>query len=280
MYSKLKQILKNIFMQILYLLPPSYSCKFNNLRQILMKRKIFFYYDFKKKLYYVSDHNIQMYFSDKLRGFQTYSYGVRLRAQELIKTYGIEQIKFNNKDIVIDCGANYGDIFNWFQINNLKINYISFEPSPREFECLILNCINQKNNNLGLFDKEGFFDFFIKSDGGDSSIIEPSAGYTKKIKIKTTTLSNYINQNNIKNVKLFKVEAEGLELEILKGAKDVLHKIEYIGVDGSAERGKNNETTYEFCREFLHSNNFETVFSDINNIYAKELFKNNNIKVS
>ena len=45
--------------------------------------------------------------------------------------------------------------------------------------------------------------------------MEPSEGFTEKIKIKTTTLSNYINSNNIQKVKLFKVEAEGLEQEIL-----------------------------------------------------------------
>ena len=277
MNLKLKEFLKKIFFRTLNFLSPNQSCNLNNLRQKIMKRNFYFNYDSKQKLYYVSDNNIQIYFSNKLRGFQTYSYGVRNRAEELVKTYGIEQIKFNNKDIVIDCGANYGDIFTWFKINNLKINYISFEPAPREFECLKLNCVGQKNNNLGLFDKEGFFDFFIKSDTGDSSIMEPSEGFTEKIKIRTTTLSNYINSNNIQKVKLFKVEAEGLEQEILMGAKDVLQKIAYIGVDGSAERGKDNETTYQFAREFLHSNNFKIIYSNINDIYAKELFKNNNI---
>jgi hypothetical protein len=94
--------------------------------------------------------------------------------------------------------------------------------------------------------------------------------------VKTTTLSNYISQNRIEKVKLFKVEGEGFELEILRGANNVLQKIEYIGVDGSPERGKNNETTIEYASEFLISKDFEIVFSNINQKYAKVLFRNKN----
>ena len=217
-----------------------------------------------------------MYFPDKLRGIQTYSYGIKHRAEQLINTYSIEKIKFSDKDIIIDFGANYGDLYAWTKLNNLNINYISFEPSPSEFKCIELNCINQNNNNFALSDTEGYFDFFLKSDSGDSSIIEPSTGFTKKIKVKTTTLSNYISQNKIEKVKLFKVEGEGFEPEILRGANNVLQKIEYIGVDGSPERGKNNETTIEYATEFLISKDFEIVFSNINQKYAKVLFRNKN----
>ena len=94
--------------------------------------------------------------------------------------------------------------------------------------------------------------------------------------MKTTSLSNYISQNKIEKVKLFKVEGEGFEPEILRGANNVLQKIEYIGVDGSPERGKNNETTIEYASEFLISKDFEIVFSNINQKYAKVLFRNKN----
>jgi len=69
--------------------------------------------------------------------------------------------------------------------------------------------------------------------------------------VKTTTLFNYIFQNKIEKVKVFKVQGECFEPEILRVANNVLQKIEYIGVDGSPERGKNNETTIEYASEFL-----------------------------
>jgi len=92
--------------------------------------------------------------------------------------------------------------------------------------------------------------------------------------VNTITLSNYIFQNKIEKVKLFKVE--GFELEIFRGANNALQIIEYIGVDGSPERGKNNETTIEYATEFLISKGFEIVFSNINQRYAKVLFRNKN----
>lgn len=274
----MKEIIKTLYIYLLKFLSPKLTCEINNLRQKLMSRKIFFYYDPTKKLYYVLDKDIRMYFFDKIRGIQTYSYGIKYRAEQLIKTYGINIINFNEGDTVIDCGANYGDLYAWTKINNLNINYISFEPSPNEFKCVELNCLNQINNNYALSNEEGNFDFYIKSDSGDSSIIEPSSGFTSKIKVKTITLSEYLNKNSIEKVKLFKLEAEGFEPEILQGANNVLDKIEYIGVDGSPERGKNNDTTIEHASDFLISRGFKIVFSNINERYAKALFKNNSVK--
>ena len=259
--------------------PPKLSCYLNNLRQLMMNRKIFFYYDKKLKLFFVIENKLRMYFPDKMRGFETYSYGISYRANQLAKTYNIDQIKFNEQDYVIDCGANYGDIFTWFKINNLKINYISFEPSPNEFECIKLNCFQQKNYNLALSNSEGRMDFFLKTDTGDSSIIEPSLGYIKKITVNTITLEKFIIDKNLKKIKLFKLEAEGFEPEILKGSMNILNRIEYIGVDGSPERGKDNETTIEFAMEFLLKNEFEVVYKDINKNFAKALFRNKNLKV-
>ena len=125
---------------------------------------------------------------------------------------------------------------------------------------------------------EGISEFYLKSDSGDSSIIEPSSGFTNIIKIKTTTLNNYIIEKKIKNIKFLKLEAEGFEPEILQGSDQILNNIEYIGVDGSPERGKKNETTIEYAIEFLTSKGFEVIKSNINQRYAKALFKNPNFK--
>lgn len=276
--NNLKRFSKKIFILILYLLPPRCSCLINNLRQKIFKRNTYFNYDNKLNLFYAYDQKNKMYFPDKIRGIQTYSYGIGYRANQLIKTYSFDLINFKNYDLVIDCGANYGDVYRWFKINNIKINYISFEPSPREYECIKLNCINQKNYNLALSNKESSMNFFLKTDTGDSSLIEPSTGFTNKIMVNTTTVENFLNKKNINKVKLFKVEAEGFEPEILEGAKSVLSRIEYIGVDGSPERGKNNESTIEYVTEFLLKNNFKIIFENINEDYAKSLFQNKNTK--
>ena len=47
-----------------------------------------------------------------------------------------------------------------------------------------------------------------------------------------------MQEKNIKRIKFFKIEAEGAEPEVLEGSKNSLKIIDYIGVDGSHERGK------------------------------------------
>lgn len=273
LYKKLREL----FFIILNVLPNSFACNLNNLRQIIKKRNVYFNYDRNKKLFFAKDKKYKIYFNEKLRGINTYSYGINNRATSLARAYSLDKIKFFSNDLFIDCGANYGDLYVWTIINNLKIKYISFEPSPEEHACITLNCKNQINNNLALSNKNGYVNFFIKSDTGDSSIIEPASGYKKIIKVNTITLDKYVEKNNLKKIKLFKLEAEGFEPEILNGAEKTIKQIEYIAVDGGPERGKNKETTIEYVSEFLLKRNFSVIAKNKNNYFIKFLFKNSKI---
>ena len=79
------------------------------------------------------------------------------------------------------------------------------------------------------------------------------------------------------DIAVLKIEAEGSEPEVLKGSKEILSRVDYIGVDGSPERGIKNETTIDYAIEFLNKNGFKVEASNINKNYAKALFKNKNI---
>lgn len=274
---KIKTTLLNFFFFLIKITPSKLSCFINNIRQIVMGRDSFFFYDSKIKLFKVKETNKEVYFPDKLRGILTYSYGIKSRATQLADTYSLELVNFCDNDIFIDCGANFGDMYNWIIFNKFKLKYISFEPSPREFKCLKLNCSGQINNQIALSDKEGFLKFYVKSDTGDSSLIEPAEGYNSIITVKTITLNNYFKKNKIEKVKFLKVEGEGSEPEILQGANEVVKQIQYIGVDGSPERGLKKETTIDFAIDFLKKNDFSIIKSNINSHFAKVLFKNNKL---
>ena len=56
---------------------------------------------------------------------------------------GDKDIIFNG-DTVIDCGANVGELNVALKNRDIEINYIGFEPSPKEFKCLSINASNQK----------------------------------------------------------------------------------------------------------------------------------------
>ena len=41
-------------------------------------------------------------------------------------------------------------------------------------------------------------------------------------------LSKYVEENKIENIDFIKIDTEGYELEVLKGAKEILYKAKYI----------------------------------------------------
>ena len=87
------------------------------------------------------------------RGFDIYGRSLFKRGLYLAKTYCLYNIKFNENDIIIDCGANYGDLFLYLSSKIKENNYITFEPGPTEHICLKKSLPEARNFNLGLSDK-------------------------------------------------------------------------------------------------------------------------------
>ena len=202
-----------------------------------------------------------------------YQLGVRPRARSLGDTYFLEKIGFKNGDTIIDCGANVGDLKLWFDLNNLQVRYVGFEPSPVEFECLESNVSPSEVHNICLWKESGEMDFFVSSQGADSSIIEPKR-WEKKITVKVARLDEYIRGR----VRCLKLEAEGAEPEILEGLGDKLKLIDYITADLGFERGVSEESTLAPVTNYLLARGFELV--DVSHHRVCALYKNTNMEMS
>ena len=228
-------------------------------------------YDKKKGLYSIEDKKRIHYFGDFLRGLNIYYNGIDFRANELYKSYFLHKINFEKNDVVIDCGANYADL--WLSLNG-KIknsNYITFEPGILEYASIKENAPFGKHQNIALSNKIGVFTLFVNEKDADSSLIENSS-FTHKLNVKTTTLSQFIKKEKIEKIKLLKLEAEGFEPEILNGALDVLQKFEYIAIDGGCERGKNQEETFSILCNILLNKKF--IIKNISFTWGRALLKN------
>jgi len=183
--------------------------------------------------------------------------------------YLLNEIKFKNKDVIVDCGANIGEIKLIFDNLNIQIDYHAFEPGEQEFQCLKKN-LNSKNlYNLGLWKTNGLLRFYEKTDTADSSFIKNNAFNKTSLK-KVKKLDNLI----FKNIKLFKVEAEGAEPEVLLGAKKILNKIEYISVDCGPERGPKLEKTFKDVKKILN----ESKFNLLKKSKLRDVYLFNNIR--
>jgi len=146
-------------------------------------------------------------------------------------------IKKNSKhfDVVFDVGANIGEWSNLIgeTLPNSKI--YSFEPSKSTFTTLSQN-IKSKNIsafNIGLGDKKEEKTFYIY--GGDStlnsSINRDIESHTKTIEsAKFDTLENFCSEHKIPKISFLKIDVEGGELSVLKGAEKYIKegKIDFI----------------------------------------------------
>lgn len=245
-----------------------------NLKLFLKGSPLRISYDKQQQLFSIKDKEKVHFFGNLIRGHRLYQRGLKKRAEEIFKSYLLKHIDFEDNDIVVDCGANYGDL--WLSLEG-KINkksYITFEPGILESKSTKLNAPGGVHNRLGLSNRVGSSRFYVNEEDADSSLIEPS-NFTHYVDVETTTLSDYVKSNNIKDIKLFKLEAEGFEPEILEGAKEVLHLMNYVAIDGGYERGKNNDQTFSNSCNFLLRNNFDMV--SINFKWSRALFINKQV---
>lgn len=192
---------------------------------------------------------------------------------KLFDTYCLDKINFYEDDIVIDCGANVGELNYSFYLKGIKINYIAFEPDSESFNCLTKNKItgNEKNFKFALSNSNGEQKFFLDSYGGNSSIV--FFGSEKYEVVSTKTLDSL---NLCDKVKLFKLEAEGFEPEVIEGSLKTLRNIEYVSVDFGSERGVNSENTVIAVNNLLIENDFQLI--DFSNHRMVGLYKNKKIK--
>jgi FkbM family methyltransferase len=132
---------------------------------------------------------------------------------------------------VLDIGAHHG-LYTLFASERVgaRGKVVSFEPSPRENEALRNNlalnrCRNVQTENLALGDQEGECILHVIDHGetGCNSLRPPSSGgASTPVKVRITTLDHWLDEHAIGPVHFIKLDVEGGELAVLRGADRLL----------------------------------------------------------
>lgn len=196
--------------------------------RFIFAKKIF--YKFNKLLFRLSLHGLGIlnYKSDKQSGEDYF-----LR-NTLTK-------KLNS--VVVDVGANIGDYSIFIKINNPSFIIYAFEPHPRTYQKLVRNAdnLNIKTFNLGVGNAEGVLSLYdhANNDGSEHAslykevIEEIHKGQSIEHQVRVICLDDFFLDHHIENIDLLKIDTEGHEFEVLKGATKLIKsgKINMIHIE-------------------------------------------------
>src|SRR4051794_36567298 len=204
---------------------------------------------------------------------------------------------FNPKvnDVVIDIGAYIGSytIMASKSIGE-KGKVVAIEADPNNYDMLVRNInLNTLTNvmtlNYAVYSKETMIKLYLPTVNGSYSefakyntvISQRAHGEQKFVEVNADTLDNLLLQNkiNYEDVNWIKIDVEGAEFEVLKGATNVLSKSKDISIlieIHNIEEGKN---FYKEIVDFLGNYKFKIDFEKTYESGEKHILLQRNLKL-
>ena len=171
-------------------------------------------------------------------------------------------------DVIFDVGAHYGE-WSSIALNNYKsLTVHFFEAVPQTFKILLKKMGNYKENiifnNFAISniigdrpfyfyeDRPGLSGYHRRSEETENNIIHTTPKILKSI--PTETLDNYCRFRKIDKINILKIDTEGADFDVVKGAKRLIEegKIDAIEFEYGGcwqENGTKLEDIYNFLTE-------------------------------
>ena len=150
-------------------------------------------------------------------------YGVEIEPRDML--YSLVK----NGTTIIDVGTNIGEtLLNFAKINRDGRN-IGFEPVPFLYEKAKTNIgLNEFENielvNMALSSKAETLSFNETDENNSGGTFLTRDNSDSVRAVRAVRLDDFAEQNRLENISLIKIDVEGFEMEVLKGASEVLRK--------------------------------------------------------
>lgn len=175
-----------------------------------------------------------------------------------------KRFEINKGDIIIDVGASIG----WYTCKVSKTvgdkgKIIAIEPNPKNYHYLLKNIeLNNLNNiiplNLAVFSSKRELRLISKGYG---SFLESSQDLKKNrniIKINADTLDHLLSKFKIEKINIIKMDVEGSEIEVIRGAKKILEDFQMLKLIIAAyHKNKDGIECYRILIPYLEKKNFK-----------------------
>ena len=179
--------------------------------------------------------------------------------------------------VIFDIGANIGTYTTWVAkfFKNGKV--YAFEPQREVFQMLcanmaINNIFNVHAHQIGLSDEENY----VEVNTVDYEKVGSFAAFSlnhdpdrykstdKKELFKVTTVDKFVEEHQVQKVDFIKIDAEGLDLEVLCGAYNTINKfkpdlyVEYLNLGPSGDEDTSDQG-YEKLDKILKEMGYNTM---------------------
>jgi FkbM family methyltransferase len=211
--------------------------------------------------------------------------------------------KISRPKLILDIGSCDG-------LDSIKYSYLfpnstiyAFEPIFKNLELIKKNIEKYKVNNIKIVDKalsneEGEATFYLSSgrpeditqdmdwDFGNksSSLLPPAKAkdilpwleFKDEIKVKTTTLYNFMNSKGFNEVDFIHMDVQGAELLVLEGAFSYIQAIKMIWLEVENMELYKNQPLKNDVEVYLSSKGFIKIKDTVNHIAGDQLWVNYN----
>ncbi len=171
-------------------------------------------------------------------------------------------------DTIIDVGAYIGSFAFAMRILLPEAQIYSFDPMQENIQKLtyaMAGDVKFKAYQTALGEKKGTIEFWKSSFMASSSVLEmdelhkqvfPESSENKKIEVPVARLDDFLGEIILGKKVLLKIDVQGYELEVLRGADAVLKNVQYIISEVSYHQLYQKQALFDDVYQYLFKKGF------------------------